>query len=666
MPTVHKRVKKTHQPKWFTTEIKNTILNRDKLKNSGNYFQYKFWRNKVVSMIRKAKRNYYIQALETNTKNPRVLWKYMKDVCPDKDYTVPNVLKVDNQEITDTKQIASTFNSHFSSLAERYIPNQKTQLDSKTKFKICNFVNEKMNNQPMTFCIKPISSDFILKQIKSMNNSKATGLDGIGVHIIKIAAPAIVGSLTRICNLSIESGEFPSQWKQARVTPIFKTGSKDNCSNYRPISVLPILSKILEKHVFNCLYEYLQERDLLIKSQFGFRKNHCCQTALIALTEKIYEAFCAGKLFGLVQLDFSKAFDLINHSLLIEKLKLYRADQKSIDWFTSYLDNRTQKVILQDVQSESNSIKSGVPQGSILGPLLFLLFINDLPLHISHCDQILYADDATITFPGKTIKEIEDCLAQALTSISEWCEQNDMILSIPKSSSMLITTKQRLSNMDNDESLSIQIVNTDTPLQNKDTSKILGVHIDQFLTWNSHIKYLHNKVVKNLYLLRKIKPYLPLDSRKLFYNSYILPLYDYCSVIWGNCSQTLLNDLFKLQKRAARLILDKDWRTRSHELFCDLEWMPLMDRISYMRAVQVYKCLNNQCSSLLDSLFQYNSNVHRHNTRSAVNNDLFIPRKHHKSFSYIGAVTWNSIPPHVRNAKKIDTFKKLYKNNYNY
>ncbi len=187
-----------------------------------------------------------------------------------------------------------------------------------------------------------------------------------------MAGPAIIASITKLCNLSLETGEFPDKWKEAKVTPLFKGGDKEQCSNYRPISVLPILSKIIEKHVYIHLYEFLQRHELLVKSQFGFRKNHSCQTALIALTEKMYEAINERKYFGMVQLDLSKAFDLVNHSLLIQKLKLYRCDDSSIKWFNSYLSNRTQRVRIKQTLSEPKPITAGVPQGSILGPLFFL------------------------------------------------------------------------------------------------------------------------------------------------------------------------------------------------------------------------------------------------------------------------------------------------------
>ena len=224
-------------------------------------------------------------------------------------------------------------------------------------------------NSETKFIIPPVSEDFVFKQILSMPNNKAFGLDGLSVEILKRSAIAISNSITNICNLSIQTSMFPCQWKIAKVIPLFKSGNKEECNNYRPISVLPLLSKILEKHVFLHFYKYLQHHRLLTDSQFGFRRNQSCQTALITLTEKIYEALEAGNYFGLVQLDLSKAFDLVNHSLLLQKLKLYNCSSASTFWFESYLSNRSQSVSIEKTVSSPHKITSGVPQGSILGPL---------------------------------------------------------------------------------------------------------------------------------------------------------------------------------------------------------------------------------------------------------------------------------------------------------
>jgi hypothetical protein len=340
---------------------------------------------------------------------------------------------------------------------------------------------------------------------------------------------------------------------------------------------------------------------------------------------------------------------------------LYRCDNHSLQWFTSYLTDRTQRVIVKNSQSVSSKITSGVPQGSILGPLLFLLFVNDLPQFMTESEDLLYADDVNLTSADKDVRVIEKSLNKDCQSAFEWGECNDMVINSKKCNSMLLSTRQKMVRGKTDN-ITIQV--NDEPIPSVKKTKLLGVQLDNNLTWSDQITHIHNQIVRNLYLLKRIKPYLSINDRKQFYNSYILPHFDYCSVIWGNCSKYLLFDIVKLQKKAARLILDKDYTTPSKELFSELQWMPIEERISYHRSLQVFKCVNGVCPDQLQNLFTSTNVIHAHNTRSATNNNLHIGPKHLRSFTHIGSKTWNNLPISVRNSKTVHAFKQAYITNY--
>ena len=404
--------------------------------------------------------------------------------------------------------------------------------------------------------------------LNQINLAKATGLDQIGPKILHCAAPVIAESLTYIYNLCITKNVFPTMWKEAKVAPLHKGGSKDVMDNFRPISVLPLLSKVLEKHVQICFIEYLNRNTLIHDTQSGFRPNHSCETALLHMTEQWIKAVDEGKLVGTIFVDFRKAFDLVDHEILLSKLSMYNCSQESLHWFRSYLSHRSQKLHVNGKLSDSENVLYGVPQGSILGPILFLLFINDLPIFLSKSledgQAYLFADDTTLSKSSQNIKQLTESLQKVLNLVLLWSKENGMVLNSSKTRCMLITTQQKRHHLVSDK-LNLKVAGEE--IKQVDKEKVLGVTIANNLSWDEHISNVSKRMSMKGALLNRIKLFLSSEQRIQFYKAFIQPHMDYCSIVWSCASKSSLSRILKIQKRVCRSILNVPYDTPSEPLF---------------------------------------------------------------------------------------------------
>jgi len=382
---------------------------------------------------------------------------------------------------------------------------------------------------------------------------------------------------------------------------------------------------------------------------------------LISLTDKWLQALDQGRIIGSVFVDFRKAFDMVDHEILLKKLKIYQCDESTVRWFTSYLSERTQHVYINNVLSEPGTIRCGVPQGSILGPLLFILFINDLPLvlrdSISSTD--LYADDTTLSDIQNTKHELEISLQNALNKLDNWCTCNGMVVNTGKTKILLISTRKKRTKLDSDE---LCLTWKDKRLQMVCHDSLLGVLVDNNLSWTEHIKHISKKVNSSLWLLSRIRHFLLERHRKLFYNSYIQPYLDYCNTVWGNSNDKNLAKLAHLQKRAFELISIQ--KESKENLAGKLKILPIKDRICLRKAKLMYRISNNSAPEYLQSLFQYRLPGNTPHLRSMSTKHYKIPKPNKelfkKSFQYSGTLLWNSIPVEIRNAHSISFFQTQY------
>ena len=655
VPIKQHRVKHRTQPQWMSSEILDAIKCRDQYKSVGNEIEYKIWRNKVVKLIHNSKKSQYQTFVDNNKENQSSIYKLFQEVGAGKGLTRKSNItsvKVGETLCEDSKEIVNEFNNYFVNIASKL----KEPIISTNHDKLQEFCQERLP-AGIKFNIPLIQREKVLKFLSNTDMSKATGTDMIGPRLLKLAAPYIVDEICFICNHSITNSVFPSKWKDAKVAPLHKSGPHEELNNYRPISVLPILSKVLEKHVHDSLSNFLHQHELLYRTQSGFRAGRSCETALVNMVDSWLNAIDNSKLIGIVLVDFKKAFDLVDHQILKNKLKVYGINDEALRWFDNYLSNRRQQVMINNCKSNFQSISCGVPQGSILGPLLFLLFINDLPLYTRNVHTDLYADDTTLYDMQDSMEQIENNLQSALNNLHIWCKENGMILNSSKTKVMLVTSSQKRQRLERDV-LDLKF-NNDT-LNSISNDKILGVFVDNNLAWTDHTKHLTKKIASNIWLLTKIKRYLSKDHRVQFYKSYIQPHIDFCSIVWGSSSESNKLKIFKLQNRACKVILDYNVNDLSEDMK-SLKIMSIYDRLYLRKAKFMFKVYSNEVPSYISENFSLRSNVNTSIHLRSMSAGCFVPPKPRTeyfkhSMRYSGCLVWNNLPDEVRNAPTIDSF----------
>jgi hypothetical protein len=577
------------------------------------------------------------------------------------------VINVNGEKCFDISTVANTFNSFFTTVAAdlvRKLPSPFRLFTPDSGF-LGMFYRSRRTPRD-GFTLTPVSRLDILRQLSKLKVNKSTGLDGVSCRYLRDGAEVLADPVCHIINFSIMSEAVPSQFKKARVLPLFKKGSRLDPNNYRPVSILNCLSKILERAVHGQLVQYLGKHKVLYEFQSGFRSKYSTDTCLIHLTDFIRRELSRGRFVGMVLIDLAKAFDTVDFDVLL--VKLGEMGIGSIDWFRSYLTGRTQCVKVNGTDSGFLDVTCGVPQGSILGPLLFLCYINDLS-HCLSCHLSLYADDSALISSHGSIPELSRFLSGQLEICRKWLIDNKLSLHVGKTEAIVFSSKRKRNKTEG-----FQIMCGESLIKRVHSVRYLGVIIDECLSGEEHVLSIISKISGRIAFLYRSAYLLDFRTKHTLCSALIQPYFDYCCSSWyAGISAKLKDKLDVLQRRMVRYIFRMEPRDHvGHEHLKKLGWFSVPDRVRYFKLTHVYKVHKKCAPSYISDAFEYCNEIHSHNTRFSHAN-FFISKgdcvgQMSRSFLYSAAVEWNALPNHLKDSKSEKIFKPLLRsflmNNY--
>ena len=605
---------------------------------------YKIYRRTLTHLIRVAKKRYFDNKFQQCTRDIKQTWNLINSVLrPGKNKSSLHKIIHNDSEITDPAQIANAFNLHFSSIGNKLkndLPSENTK----------NFSYFLPASNPNSIFFSPSTPEEVTSLIKRMKNKKQN-MHSPSVKLYKLNAEVLSIPISAIFNNIISSGQYPDVLKIACVTSLFKSGDKFNVNNYRPISSLPVLNIIFEKLLHKRLSSFFDANDIFSPSQYGFRKGINTGDAVISLLNSVYKSMHNKEYHGAIFLDLSKAFDTVSHDVLIKKLEHYGVRGVALLLFKSYLSNRKQFVSLGGSNSDMSDVNIGVPQGSVLGPLLFIIYINDLPLAVNNLKSILFADDTTMHYSHSDIHSLTNVMCLDLIRVREWLLANYLTLNINKTYYMVFSLKNT------PPDLRVEIGQHE--IERKPLGKFLGVVLDEKLTFKPQIKQVTSKVSKIVGMLHKVKSFFPKDILRQLYFSLIYPHLIYCVLAWGKTSHSALNPLITVQKKALRIISDSEYLAHTNPLFKSLAILKLEDIYILQNLTYMFQTLVLDKYPLVKSEILDSQPRHRYGTRT---NSYVVPliriEKCKQKPSFQGLRNWNSIPPHLKILTNQSSFKR--------
>ena len=665
-----KKYVRGNQAPFMNKDLSKAIMVRTRLRNiflkngtEENKINYNKQRNLCVSLLRKSKRD-YCQNLNVNSVcDNEKFWKVVKPLLSNKVVSNEKITLVEKTEILKSdKETAKVLNNFFSNIIQNLnIPQYRDQdpisnsisdpvLKAIVKYRVHPSIIAIKTNcvSNSLFNFLPVEKEDVFNEIKKLKTSKATQNSDIPTKLIKENLDIFGDFIYENFNDGIDQSVFPSDLKLADITPAFKKGSKTSKENYRPVSILSNISKIYERFLFKQISEYFEK--ILSKYQCGFRKGYSAQHSLLTMLEKWKKALDNKKVFGALLTDLSKAFDCLSHDLIIAKLNAYGFSMAALRLIQSYLSNRKQRTKINAEYSSWQEILFGVPQGSILGPLLFNIFLCDLFMIMNEIEFASYADDNTPYATGETIDELIVKLQNASETLFRWFTDNQMKANPDKCHficSEVGKTSLKVENME---------------IVNSTHEKLLGVTIDAKLSFNMHIDNICQKASVKLNALSRILPYMDFNKKRLLINAFFMSQFNYCQLVWMCHNRTKNNKINRLHERCLRLMYN-DKMSSFKDLLVKDNTVSIHQRNLRALAIEMYRIRNGLAPEIMAEMFPLREKG-RYNLRNC--SDFMFPKVHtvnygFESISYLGPKIWECLPDNIRKAETLTLFKTAIK-----
>lgn len=648
----------SHYKEWWNAAVKFAIEERDKSyrnfvnhKTEQNRNIYKQMRNTAVKVMRTEKRIYYEKKIDNCKHDVQSLWNTLKTLIP-KNIVDTNFLDIDfeHETVSKVEDMPNALNSFYIKSIDKIIDG----IDRSDSYFPVDFATKEGSFANFTF----IDYATLKKLVFSMPNKGSP--DGINMILIKNIYESISEPLLNLINSSLKKGKIPDDIKISTIIPVPKVSKVKKASELRPVNMLSCIEKILERAVYEQVINFIEENKLLTSVQSGFRSKHSCETALQCVLDDWRFSLDKKQATVAVFLDLQRAFETVDRMRLMKKLENFGFGGTVLEWFSNFLTNRKQRVKLKDHVSSELQSERGVPQGSVLGPLLFLIYINDISELEHSCIIHLFADDALIYYSSECLVQCVSTINNSLGIIYKWCCVNLLKINIEKTKYMVISNLQQYNHFTRGN---FEIMIGTSKICRVNEFKYLGVVIDRELKFKQHVNQLIKKISFKIRYLSRCSRYLTKWTKTIIFNSLILPHFTYCSSILYILGQNERNRFQKLQNRSMRIILSCSKLTPISEMLNNLKWLSVKHSFLYHSLVFIFKIKNGLAPVYLQNKILYNHNIHKYNTRhrdnfhiTSVNNT-----KAQNSVFFRGLKDYNELPENLKSITSLNNFKKALK-----